>query len=145
MTGFLETVLSAGLFCTSFSQLDSPSLSVPRSKIKALYIDSIHKSRFFVVAHVVRPCAETFPAYVEGEPGPTQPRVTWLNWCQRDRNILRLSFLGRMCSQDDETGAFWKGEARPFFPLLRSVHLADGENPSLTPTSAPSTASVGMF
>ena len=32
-------------------------------------------------------------------------------------HILRLSFLGRMCSQDDETGAFLKEDARLSFPL----------------------------
>ena len=42
------------------------------------------------------------------------------------RHTLRLGFLGRMCSQHDEIGEFWKEDAKKVFPTLRSVHSDDG-------------------
>ena len=42
------------------------------------------------------------------------------------RHTLRLTFLGRMCAQFDETGVFWKEDAKRAFPALKSVHSADG-------------------
>ena len=43
------------------------------------------------------------------------------------RHTLRLSFLDRMCSQDNETESFWKEDARLSFPSLRSVHSSNRE------------------
>ena len=42
------------------------------------------------------------------------------------RHTLRLTFLGRMCAQHDETGDFWKEDAKRAFPALKSVHSDDG-------------------
>ena len=43
------------------------------------------------------------------------------------QHTLRLNFLDRMCSQDEENGKFWKENAKKAFPALRSVHSDEGE------------------
>ena len=43
------------------------------------------------------------------------------------RHTLRLTFLDRMCSRDTAAGNVWKEDAKQSFPLLRSVHSADGD------------------
>ena len=42
-------------------------------------------------------------------------------------HTLRLTFQNRMCSQDTAAGSVWKEDAKQSFPLLGSVHSADGE------------------
>ena len=43
------------------------------------------------------------------------------------RHTLRLTFLDRMCLRDTAAGSVWKEDAKLSFPLLRSVHFADGD------------------
>jgi len=43
------------------------------------------------------------------------------------RHTLRLRFLGRAISEHDESGEFWKEDAKKAFPALRSVHSENGE------------------
>ena len=56
---------------------------------------------------------------------------------ETQRHILCFSFLSQMCSQDDETGAFWKEDARLSFPTLRSVHVAHVETHRLPRNECP--------
>ena len=42
-------------------------------------------------------------------------------------HTLRFTFLDQMCSRDTAAGSVWKEDAKQSFPLLRSVHPADGE------------------
>ena len=54
------------------------------------------------------------------------------------RHILRLGIPGRICSHDDETGAFCKEDAKLSFLSLRSVHSAEGRDHRLTRNECPS-------
>ena len=42
-------------------------------------------------------------------------------------HTFHLTFLDRICSRDTAAGSIWKEDAKQSFPLLRSVHSADGE------------------
>lgn len=41
------------------------------------------------------------------------------------QDTLRLHFLDRVCTQDDENGNFWNEDAKTGFLSLRSVHSAE--------------------
>lgn len=55
------------------------------------------------------------------------------------RGTLRLHILGRMCTQDDENGSFWKEDTKVALPSLRSAQAAEWRRLKVCPeTSAPS-------
>lgn len=42
------------------------------------------------------------------------------------RGTLRLHFLGRMCTHDDENGRFWKEDTKVALPSLKSAQAVGG-------------------
>ena len=90
---FLEAVSSAAGFGLHFRTWICLLYASPRVRVAVNGVRSepftltIDSSGLPVIAHVLYPCIRAVSAQDKGEPGPTQPHVTWRQWGSQEHCI----------------------------------------------------------